>query len=38
MQFDYFLESLQSLMIAAYSNKKDIRRRVEEMVNTYHPQ
>ena len=32
-----FLEQLQDLMYAAYSNRKDIRVRVASMVSTYHP-
>ena len=34
---DEFLEQLDELMNAAYSNKKDIRERVQRMVSTYHP-
>ena len=34
---DEFLQQLDSLMSAAYSNKKDIRERVAAMVSTYHP-
>ncbi len=34
---DEFLQQLDSLMSAAYSNKKDIRERVASMVSTYHP-
>ena len=33
---DEFLKQLDDLMEAAYSNKKDIRERVEAMVSTYH--
>jgi len=32
-----FLEQLEELMAAAYSNKEDICERVEEVVSTYHP-
>ena len=32
-----FLKKLEELMLAAYSNKKDIRSRVSAMVSTYHP-
>ncbi len=35
---DEFLQQLQGLMEAAYSNKKDIRDRVARMVSTYHPE
>jgi len=35
---DDFLSQLESLMNAAYANKADIRRYVEEMVSTYHPE
>lgn len=34
---DEFLGKLNALMNAAYSNKKDIRSRVRDMVSTYHP-
>ena len=34
---DRFLEEMDALMSAAYSNAKDIRTRVAEMVPTYHP-
>ena len=34
---DAFLSKLDALMIAAYANKKDIRERVQEIVETYHP-
>ena len=34
---DEFLQQLDDLMSAAYSNKKDIRERVAAMVSTYHP-
>lgn len=34
---DEFLSNLDELMLAAYNNKKDIRRRVAAMVSTYHP-
>ncbi len=34
---DRFLEEMDALMSAAYSNAKDIRSRVAEMVPTYHP-
>ncbi len=34
---DEFLQQLDGLMNAAYSNKKDIRSRVAAMVSTYHP-
>ena len=34
---DRFLEEMDALMSAAYSNAKDIRARVAEMVPTYHP-
>ena len=34
---DEFLDELDNLMMAAYSNKKDIRERVAAMVTTYHP-
>ena len=34
---DAFLEQLEELMLAAYSNKKDIRSLVARMVSTYHP-
>ncbi|MBQ6257707.1 MAG: polysaccharide biosynthesis protein, partial [Clostridia bacterium] len=33
-----FLASLEQLMLSAYSNKADIRERVEKMVSTYHPE
>ena len=33
-----FLHQLEGLMAAAYSNKKDIRARVEAVVSTYHPE
>ena len=36
-EVDKFMNQLASLMTAAYANKKDIRERVEEIVNTYHP-
>ena len=32
-----FLDNLEELMMAVYSNKKDIRSRVAAMVSTYHP-
>ena len=32
-----FLQELETLTDAAYSNKRDIRRQVERMVSTYHP-
>lgn len=32
-----FLRNMDALMNAAYSNKRDIRERVEAMVSTYHP-
>ena len=35
---DAFLKQLEALMIAAYSNKSNIRSLVERMVPTYHPQ
>ena len=35
---DSFLSQLESLMKAAYSNKPNIREKVEEMVSTYHPE
>ncbi len=35
---DEFLASLEQLMLSAYSNKADIRQRVEKMVSTYHPE
>ncbi len=35
---DDFLSRLRTLMYAAYSNRKDIRERVMELVSTYHPQ
>lgn len=35
---DEFLRQLEDLMLAAYSNKGDIRSRVEKMVSTYHPE
>ena len=35
---DEFLMSLESLMLAAYSNRKDIKQRVAAIVNTYHPE
>jgi len=35
---DEFLGQLDDLMKAAYSNKKDIRSRVMEVVKTYHPE
>ena len=35
---DEFLQQLGGLMAAAYSNKTDIRERVEAMVSTYHPE
>mgnify|MGYP002856632353 CR=1 FL=1 len=35
---DEFLKQLESLMEMAYSNKKDIREKVQEMVSTYHPE
>ena len=34
---DRFLMQLDSLMTAAYANKKDIRARVMDIVSTYHP-
>ena len=34
---DEFLRQLDDLMSAAYSNKKDIRDRVQDIVGTYHP-
>ncbi len=34
---DEFLQQLDSLMTAAYNNKKDIREQVAAMVSTYHP-
>ena len=34
---DEFLQQVEGLMIAAYSNDKDIRSLVRRMVNTYHP-
>ena len=34
---DEFLRGLDELMLAAYSNRKDIRSRVAAMVSTYHP-
>jgi len=34
---DVFLKQLDGLMNAAYSNKKDIRERVQQIVSTYHP-
>jgi len=34
---DEFLEKLEDLMMAAYSNKADIRAKVAGMVSTYHP-
>ena len=34
---DEFLSGLEKLMLAAYSNKSDISKRVEGMVSTYHP-
>ena len=34
---DEFLKKLEGLMKAAYANRKDIRERVSEIVNTYHP-
>lgn len=34
---DHFLQQLDDLMAAAYSNKKDIKERVAAMVCTYHP-
>ena len=35
---DEFLVKLDELMIAAYSNKPDIRLLVEDIVSTYHPE
>ncbi len=35
---DEFLQQLDGLMSAAYSNKKDIRDRVAAIVSTYHPE
>ncbi len=35
---DVFLENLEGLMQAAYSNKENIRTYVEKMVPTYHPE
>jgi len=35
---DEFMENLHTLMIEAYNNDRNIRKRVEEMVNTYHPE
>ena len=32
-----FLENLDDLMLASYSNKKQIRTLVAKMVSTYHP-
>ena len=34
---DVFLSQLNDLMLIAYTNSKDIRTKVEEMVSTYHP-
>ena len=34
---DEFLEKLEDLMLAAYSNKADIRAKVARIVSTYHP-
>ena len=34
---DKFLGSIKGLMDAAYSNKDDMKERVEQIVNTYHP-
>ena len=34
---DEFLEQLNGLMVAAYNNTNDIRKRVETIVSTYHP-
>ena len=34
---DAFLRQLDELMMAAYSNKSDIRSRVAAIVSTYHP-
>jgi FlaA1/EpsC-like NDP-sugar epimerase len=35
---DEFLLQLKDLMFVAYSNKQDIRKQVEKMVSTYHPE
>ena len=35
---DEFLEKLQELMRAAYSNEKDMKQRVAEVVDTYTPE
>ena len=35
---DAFLDQLEHLMYVAYSNKEDIRKQVEKMVSTYHPE
>ena len=37
-EVDSFLQKLQGLMSACYSNKKDIREHVLEIVSTYHPE
>ncbi|MDO5701757.1 MAG: nucleoside-diphosphate sugar epimerase/dehydratase [Lachnospiraceae bacterium] len=34
---DAFLKELEGLMQASYSNRKDIRERVQKLVSTYHP-
>ena len=35
---DMFLDELENLMAAAYSNKENIREQVAKMVSTYHPE
>ena len=37
-EIDEFLDQLEHLMYVAYSNKGDIRKQVEKMVSTYHPE
>ena len=34
---DEFLEQLNTLMKAAYENRKDIREQLQKMIPTYHP-
>ena len=34
---DEFLAQLNDLMLTAYTNSHDIRKKVEQMVSTYHP-
>lgn len=36
-EVETFLKELQTLMDMAYANAEDIRKKVEEVVRTYHP-